>query len=44
MRNGDEITSYLEENTVPNETVILSIVRETETIEKSVKLGTRPPP
>jgi putative serine protease PepD len=44
MRNGDEITSYLEESTVPNEIVVLSIVRGTETTEKSVKLGTRPPP
>jgi len=44
VRNGDEMTSCLEENTVPDETVILTIVRENQTLEKTVILGTRPPP
>jgi S1-C subfamily serine protease len=44
VRNGDEITSYLEENTVPDETVRLTIVRGNQILEKSLKLGTRPPP
>jgi len=50
IRNGDEMSSYLEEHTLPNQTVILKIARKnqttyaTETLNISVVLGTRPPP
>jgi S1-C subfamily serine protease len=44
IRNGDEMLSYTEENTVPDETVILTIVRGSQTLTKPVVLGTRPPP
>jgi S1-C subfamily serine protease len=50
VRNGDEMTSYLEEYTLPNETVVLTIARRnqishpTDKIYISVRLGTRPPP
>jgi len=49
IRNGDELSSYLEENTLPGQTLILTIARRnqathlTETISVSVVLGQRPP-
>lgn len=44
IRNMDEMSSYLEEYTLPAETVILDISRNNETTELAVILGTRPPP
>jgi len=44
IRNGDEMLSYMEENTVPNETVELTVVRSNQTLTIPVILGTRPPP
>ena len=44
IRNGDEMLSYMEENTVPNETVELTVVRGIQTQTIPVVLGTRPPP
>ena len=44
IRNGDEMLSYMEENTVPNETVELTVVRGSQTQTIPVVLGTRPPP
>lgn len=44
IRNMDEMSSYLEEYTLPAETVILDISRNNETTELAVVLGTRPPP
>jgi len=44
IKNGDNLASYLEENTLPGETVILTIVRGSQILEISVVLGNRPPP
>jgi S1-C subfamily serine protease len=44
IRNGDEMSSYLEENTLPGETAILNIVRSNQTTQIPVVLGKRPPP
>ncbi len=44
IRNNDDLASYLEENTLPGQNLILTIVREASTIDVSVTLGTRPPP
>jgi len=44
IKNSDDLATYLEENTRPDDTLILKIVRGTATIERSVALGTRPPP
>jgi len=44
IKNMDEMSSYLEENTLPTETVILRIVRAAQTLDISVTLGQRPPP
>ena len=44
MRNGDEVISYLEANTLPGETVTMEVVRNSQTLEIPVVLGKRPPP
>jgi len=48
VRNMDEMSSYLEENTMPEETAVLSIARrvmqKSETLEIPVVLKPRPPP
>jgi len=43
-RNMDEMSSYLEENTLPTETVILNIARGNQTQDIQVVLDKRPPP
>jgi S1-C subfamily serine protease len=43
IRSGDELTSYFEEKTIPRKTVILNIVRGSQTLNISVVLGKRPP-
>jgi S1-C subfamily serine protease len=40
--NGDSLMSYLEKNTLPNETVTFTIIRDNQQLDISVKLGTRP--
>jgi len=44
IKNSDDLASYLEENTLPRETVILTIRRGNETTEVPVTLESRPPP
>jgi len=44
VRNGDDLISYLEGNTLPGETVAIEVVRDSQTLEVSVVLGKRPPP
>ena len=44
VKNGDDLASYLEENTLPGKTVILTIVRGSQTLEIPVVLEKRPPP
>jgi S1-C subfamily serine protease len=44
IQNGDKLLSYLEENTLPNQTVILSIIRSDQSLEIPLVLGTRPAP
>jgi S1-C subfamily serine protease len=39
IKNGDELASYLEENTLPGETVTIRLVRGDRTLEASVVLG-----
>jgi len=43
-RNGDEMSSYLEENTLPTQTVIVTVWRGNQTQEVQVVLGARPRP
>ena len=44
IRNGDDLASYLEENTLPGDTLILTIRRGDQTLNKTLTLGSRPPP
>lgn len=44
LRNGDEMSSYLEENTLPNEPATLNVRRGNETLNLAITLGKRPPP
>jgi S1-C subfamily serine protease len=44
IRNGDDLASYLEGNTLPGETATVKVVRLNQTLEVSVVLGKRPPP
>jgi S1-C subfamily serine protease len=42
--NGDEMSSYLEEYTLPGENVTLHLVRNNQDLDLLLTLGTRPPP
>lgn len=44
IRNIDDLATYLEEHTVPGQTINVTIVRNSQTITLTVELGTRPPP
>ena len=44
IRNNDELASYLSDKTLPEETLLLTVVRDNSTIELTVILGTRPAP
>jgi S1-C subfamily serine protease len=44
IRNSDDLSTYLEENTLPGQTVSLTIIRNNQTMNISVVLGTRPAP
>jgi S1-C subfamily serine protease len=44
IRSIDDMSSYLEENTLPGQTIILRVVRSNQTREIPLILGTRPPP
>ncbi len=44
VRNGDDLSTYLEEYTLPEQTVSLTIVRNNQTMNISVVLGARPAP
>jgi S1-C subfamily serine protease len=44
IKNSDDLASYLEENTLPGQTVVLSVRRGSQTLEIPVVLGSRPAP
>jgi S1-C subfamily serine protease len=44
IRNGDDLSTFLEENTLPGQTVSLTIVRNNQNMTVSVVLGARPAP
>jgi S1-C subfamily serine protease len=44
IRNGDDLATYLEENTLPRDTVILTVVRGNLQTNVTVTLGVRPSP
>jgi S1-C subfamily serine protease len=44
IRNNDDLASYLEERTLPGESLNMTVIRNNQTIEVTVLLGTRPSP
>jgi S1-C subfamily serine protease len=44
IRNNDDLASYLEEKTLPEQRLVITVVRGGSTVDVSVVLGTRPPP
>ncbi len=44
IRNNDDLASYLEEKTLPGQSLVLTVVRGSSTVDVSVILGTRPAP
>jgi S1-C subfamily serine protease len=44
MRNGDELLSFLEQNTLPTQNVTLNIMRGSQALDIRVLLDKRPPP
>ncbi len=44
ITNGDDLASYLEENTLPGDNLVITVIRGTSQIQVTVVLGARPPP
>jgi S1-C subfamily serine protease len=44
IRNNDDLASYLEEKTLPGQSLVLTVVRGSSTVDVTVILGTRPVP
>jgi serine protease DegS len=44
IRGMDDLSTFLEEYTIPNQTVNVTIVRNNQTMTLPVELGTRPKP
>ena len=44
IRNNDDLASYLEEKTLPGQSLILTVVRGNSTVDVTVILGIRPAP
>jgi S1-C subfamily serine protease len=44
VRNGDDLATYLEEDTLPGETLIITVVRGNLQANVTVTLGVRPSP
>jgi S1-C subfamily serine protease len=44
IRNNDDLASYIEENKLPGQTLVVTVVRGSSTTDVSVVLGTRPAP
>ncbi len=42
--NGDEMSSYLEEKTLPGQSVTVNIIRNNAPMDLTLVLGTRPAP
>jgi S1-C subfamily serine protease len=44
IRNNDDLASYLEEKTVPSDSLVITVIRNNATTSVSLVLGTRPVP
>ena len=43
IRNNDDLASYIEEKTLPQENLVVTIMRNNEQMDVTIVLGTRPP-
>jgi len=44
IKNNDDLASYLEEHTLPNQSLTITVIRNNNSENLTVVLGTRPPP
>ena len=44
IRNNDDLASYMEEKTLPNQNLVLTVVRGGSKVDVTIVLGTRPAP
>ncbi len=44
IKNNDDLASYLEENTLPGDSLALTVVRNNQQVDVTLVLGTRPAP
>jgi len=44
IRNNDDLASYIEENKLPGQTIVITLIRGSSTTDVNVVLRTRPPP
>jgi S1-C subfamily serine protease len=44
IRGTDDLSTYLEERTLPGQTIDVTIIRDGQTMTLQLKVGTRPPP
>ncbi|MCW3982841.1 MAG: trypsin-like peptidase domain-containing protein [Candidatus Bathyarchaeota archaeon] len=44
IKNNDDLASYLEDKTIPGDTINITVIRNNQEITVTVKLGTRPSP
>jgi S1-C subfamily serine protease len=42
VKNNDDLASYLEEHTLPHDSLVISVVRSNNTVPVTVVLGIRP--
>ncbi len=42
IRNNDDLASYLEEHTLPNQSLVITVVRGASSQKVTIVLGTRP--
>ena len=44
IKNNDDLASYLEESTLPGDSLVMTVVRGNSQVPVTVVLGTRPAP
>jgi S1-C subfamily serine protease len=44
IRNNDDLATYLEEHTLPGDSVVISVFRGNSQVDVAVVLAARPPP
>jgi putative serine protease PepD len=44
IKNNDDLASYLEQNTLPGDNIVLTMIRGNAQLDVTVTLGTRPAP